>query len=203
MEYTPLGNWVLCFHDPFLLTTYRPDPGPLSFTCCGRKGAILSLPLPAQREDTAARGDFAKCIIKHIDEWFAFARDRGLGITRREDIILVTGRHLARSWANIAFQERGERVSFRIQAQRNSDIEWQFTPEGAGGVAFNLGPSGEVGFRTLLLPQTDTDGSLTNLNESESTRKPMHIHQGLPCHSFHIEAITTASGSGRVSSSSK
>jgi len=73
-----------------------------------------------------------------------------LGITRREDIVLVTGCHLARSWANIAFQERDERVSFRVRVQRNSDVEWQSTPEGAGGVAFNLGPSGEVGFYTLL-----------------------------------------------------
>jgi hypothetical protein len=158
MGYMPQGNQVLYAH-PSSLTPYRPDPGPISFSCCGRQGAILSLPLPAKCEDTTARGDFAKCIIKHIDEWFAFARESGLGISRREDIILVTGRHLARSWANIAFQERDERVSFRVQAQRNSDVEWQFTPEGAGGVAYNHGPSGVVRFCTFFSHQTDTEAS--------------------------------------------
>jgi hypothetical protein len=153
----PQGNQAICAHDSSSLTPHSPDPGPISFSCCGRQGAILSLPLPAQCEDTTARGDFAKCIIKHIDEWFAFARESGLGISRREDIILVTGRHLARSWANIAFQERDERVSFRVQAQGNSDVEWQFTPEGAGGVAFNLGPCGVVRFCTCFSHQTDTE----------------------------------------------
>ena len=131
----------------------------MSFSCSGRQGAILSLPVPAQREDTAARRDFAKAIINNIDKWFAFARDCGLGINRREDIILVTGRHLTRSWANIAFQERDEQVSFEVQVNGNSNVEWQFTPVGANGVAFNLGPSGEVCFYTILPPQTDTEAS--------------------------------------------
>ncbi|KAI0003646.1 hypothetical protein BJV74DRAFT_476821 [Russula compacta] len=121
------------------------DFGQLSFSCSRRRGAILSLPVPAQRKDTAVRGAFAKCIIKHIDEWFAFARECELGINR-EDIILVTGRHLARSSANIAFQESqgDEQVSFGFQVSGVSEVEWQFTPEGARGVAFNLGPSGQV-----------------------------------------------------------
>jgi hypothetical protein len=151
----PQGNRALSSHDSLLLTPYRPDPRPPSFSCCSRQGAILSLPVPAQREDTAARGDFAKCIIKHIDEWFAFARECGTGISRREDIVLVTGRHLARSWANIAFQERNEQVSFGVKVNGNSDVEWRFTPEGANGVAYNLGPNGEVCFYTILPLETD------------------------------------------------
>jgi hypothetical protein len=153
----PQGNRALFSHDSLSLTPYRPDHGPLSFSCCRRQGAILSLPVPAQREDTVARGDFAKCIVKHIDEWFAFARECGTGISRREDIVLVTGRHLARSWANIVFREGDGKVSFRVWANRNSNVEWQFTPEGANGVAFNLGPSGEVCFYTIFPPQTDTE----------------------------------------------
>ncbi|KAH9968581.1 hypothetical protein BC827DRAFT_1164151 [Russula dissimulans] len=87
---------------------------------------------------------FAQWILKHIDEWLAFAQERGLGISR-EDIILVTGRHLARSWATIAFppSQRDEYVSFGVQVSGDSNVEWQFTPEGARGVAFNLGPSGQ------------------------------------------------------------
>jgi hypothetical protein len=53
----------------------------------------------------------------HISLWFAFTRRLGLGMTRMEDIVLVAGCHLARSFANIAFSEaRGEeQVSFGIR----------------------------------------------------------------------------------------
>jgi hypothetical protein len=108
--------------------------------------------MPAQRKDTTARGAFAKCIIKHIDEWFAFARNPDLGISR-EDIILVTGCHLTRTCATIAFQEEGEQVSFGVQVSGVSDVMWQFTREGAQGVAYNLGPSGQVRFCLFLLLQ--------------------------------------------------
>jgi hypothetical protein len=107
--------------------------------------------VPAQRKDTAARGAFAKCIIKHIDEWFAFARECDLGISR-EDIILVTGCHLTRTWATIAFQEREEQIAFGVQVSGISNVAWQFKPEGAQGVAYNLGSSGQVRFCILFLP---------------------------------------------------
>jgi hypothetical protein len=60
------------------------------------------------------------------------------------------------------FHERDERVLFRVQVERNSDVEWQFTPEGAGGVALNLGPSGQVRLRTqpLLRPDKEADHDL-------------------------------------------
>ena len=103
--------------------------------------------MPAQRKDTTAPKAFAKCITKHIDEWFAFSRGFDLGISR-EDIILVTGCHLARTWARtwaaIAFQERGEQLAFGVQVSGVADLTWRFTPEGARGVAYNLGPSGQV-----------------------------------------------------------
>ena len=113
--------------------------------------------MPAQRKDTTARGDFAKCIIKHIDEWFAFARECGLGISR-EDIILVTGCHLTRTWATIAFQGRGEQVAFGVHVSGVSNAAWRFTPQGAQGVAYNLGPSGQVCFCILLLSQQTATG---------------------------------------------
>jgi len=143
---------------PFLLITHtrRPDDdAQFSFTCSRRRGAVLSLPVPAQAEDTAVRGAFAKFIVKHIDEWFAFARECDLGISRREDIILVTGRHLAKSWATIAFQDgqREEQISFGVRVAGDCHVQWQFTPEGARGVAFNLGPNGRV--RSLPLPHGD------------------------------------------------
>jgi hypothetical protein len=108
--------------------------------------------MPAHRKDTTARRAFAKCIIKHIDEWFAFARECDLGISR-EDIILVTGCHLTRTWATIAFLEEGEQVSFGVQVSGVSDVMWQFTREGAQGVAYNRGPSGQVRPCIFFLPQ--------------------------------------------------
>ena len=96
-------------------------------------------------------------MIKNINEWFAFAQERGLRINR-EDIILVTGCHLARTWANIAFQERGEQISFGVQVSRASNVAWQFTREGAHGVAYNLGPSGRVRFGIFFFPQQTATG---------------------------------------------
>ena len=137
-----------------------------SFLCTHKRGAILSLPLPAQRKDTAARGDFARCIVRHIDEWFAFTQQLGLGISR-EDIILVTGCHLARTWATIAFQERRECITFGHRASGVSDVTWKFTPEGAHGVAYNLGPSGQVRFCIpFWLRQTATGHGLTVSNQN-------------------------------------
>jgi hypothetical protein len=107
--------------------------------------------VPAQRQDTISRGDFSKCICKHIDVWFAFAQNLGLGLTRMEDIVLVTGCDLARSWANVAFSEdQGEeQVSFEVKVTGMSNVEWQVAHEGRGAV-LNCGPSGTVRFSCFL-----------------------------------------------------
>ena len=152
------GNRVPRSHYFSSLTSHRPDEAAEhSFSCTKKRGAILSLPLAAQGTDTAARGDFARCMISHIDEWFAFAQQRGLGINR-EDIILVTGCHLAKSWATIAFQEKGEQIVFGVRTSGVSDVTWQFTAEGAKGVPYNLGPSGKVHFVYFFLPQQTATG---------------------------------------------
>jgi hypothetical protein len=151
-----LGYRVSSPYIDFLsLTPYRPDEAAEFAFSCSRRGAILSLPLPAQSKDTAARAAFAKCIVKRIDYWYAFARDRDLGISR-EDIILVTGCHLARSWANIAFQESEdeEHVSLGVHTTGNSGVNWRFTPEGAGGTPYKLGSSGQVRLCTFSITQS-------------------------------------------------
>jgi hypothetical protein len=65
-----------------------------------------------------------------------------------EEIVLVTGCHLARSWANIAFlgSREEEQVSFGVRVSGVSGVEWRFPPEEVQGVASNLGPSGLVRF---------------------------------------------------------
>jgi hypothetical protein len=104
----------------------------------------LSLPFSAQREDTVARGEFGRWIVKHINVWFAFAKNLGLGINGMEDIVLVTGRHLARSWVYATFYESqlGAQVSFGVQVFGNSSVhlEWR----DARGGELKLGPNGEV-----------------------------------------------------------
>ena len=91
--------------------------------------------------------------MKHIDSWFAFARNLGLGIERREDIILVTGYDRTKSWANIAFcgNQADSQVSFGVRVGKSdptiiSDpaITFQSSPEKAQGVVLHCGPDGKV-----------------------------------------------------------
>ena len=88
-------------------------------------------------------------MLKHIEEWFTFAQERCVGICRREDIVLVTGRDLAKSWANIVFQEGDGDVTFEVRVSGDSRIEWNFTLEGVGGVAYDNGPSGDLKVRYI------------------------------------------------------
>ncbi|KAI0291080.1 hypothetical protein B0F90DRAFT_1779787 [Multifurca ochricompacta] len=130
-----------------VLATGPVGAAQVSFSCSRRQGAILSLPVQAQRQDTVARGEFGRWIVKHINLWFAFTQELGLGLNRMEDIILVTGFHRARSWANIAFSEGsgGARVSFgvRVSGTSGTNVEWKYSREDIQGVVLNLGPSGQ------------------------------------------------------------
>jgi hypothetical protein len=108
-----------------------------------------------QREDTDAKGEFAEWMVKHIDRWFSFAKGLHPEIERMEDIILVTGRHRARSWANIAFIEsqgsvqRGPMqvpLGVHVSGSPSSHVgvDWKLPRETGEGVVLNMGPSGEV-----------------------------------------------------------
>jgi hypothetical protein len=83
--------------------------------------------------------------VKHIDSWFAFARNLGLGIQQMEEIILVTGCDLARSWTNVAFLggQDDAQVSFGVRVE-DTRINFQFSPENARGVVLCHGPEGTV-----------------------------------------------------------
>ena len=106
---------------------------------------MLSLPLPAQHEDTIATGDFGRWIVKNIDYWFSFAENLGLGINRMQDIILVTGRHRAKSWVNAAFSEGqgSSEISFGIRVSGASSVNIE-QRQVRGGARLNVGPNGEV-----------------------------------------------------------
>ncbi len=67
-----------------------------------------------------------------------------------EDIILITGRHLARSWASVAFSEtRGDaRVSFGVRVSPGFNLHLE--ERDVSGGELKLGPCGEVSFCTIL-----------------------------------------------------
>jgi len=72
-----------------------------------------------------------------------------------EDIILVTGRHLARSWISIAFSESlgGSQASFKVRASGDSNIHLE--ERDVRGGELKLGPSGKVSFYRILSPERE------------------------------------------------
>jgi hypothetical protein len=78
------------------------------------------------------------------------AEERGLGVSRMEDIILVTGRHLARSWARAVFSESrgGAQVSFCVRVTGDSVVHLE--ERNASGAQLKLGPKGEVSFCAIF-----------------------------------------------------
>ena len=147
----PPGNRVLSPSDSPHLNLVRPDDTPVTFSCSGKQGALLSLPFPADHEETNALGDFSKWIIKNIDDCLKVANDLGCGVNM-EDIILVTGRRLARSWISVVFSEiRGHgdaQVSFVVRVSGDSCVHHE--ERNASGGVLKFGPRGEVGFHTIL-----------------------------------------------------
>ncbi|KAF8264577.1 hypothetical protein EI94DRAFT_1831716 [Lactarius quietus] len=123
-----------------------PDTADVSFSCTTKQGAVLSLPVAAQREDTLALAQFRKWITRHIDSWYAFSQRQGLGI-EMEEILLVTGCHRARSSGNVVFYESqvDARVSFgvHVPGMIGNTIIWRVSSQHIQGAVVNQGPSGE------------------------------------------------------------
>ncbi|KAF8261604.1 hypothetical protein EI94DRAFT_1745593 [Lactarius quietus] len=129
--------------EPGIFANEPNSPG-VSFSCRGKQGAVLSLPMQARCQNTVALGDFGEWMIKHIDRWIAWARQLGMGINRMEDIVLVTGAHLTRSWTNVAFlgDQTDARVSFEFQVAPDTSINWHAPPDRIIGAVLNPGPIG-------------------------------------------------------------
>ena len=128
----------------------RPDEIPkVTYYCPKKEGAVSSLPIQAKTENTVASTDFGKWMIRHIDHWFAWARQLGLEVDRMEDIVLVTGTHCTRSCTNVAFPGGLDdaQISFGAKVDHSDDgisINWQFSHEQNRGVVLNYGPEGKV-----------------------------------------------------------
>jgi hypothetical protein len=110
-----------------------------------RAAAVSSLPVIARHDNTLVRGAFGRWMLRHIDTWFTFARNLEL-VHRMEEIILVTGRDLTRSWANVAFLgEADAQVSFGVKVEgANTSVNFQLSPENARGAMLHHGPEGMV-----------------------------------------------------------
>jgi hypothetical protein len=94
-------------------------------------------------------------MLEHIDSWFSFARGLGLGIDHMEEIILVTGCHRTRTWANVVFLENQSRAqaSFGIKEtqargreanDQSINLKWEFPLGSAQGAVCSQGPEGNL-----------------------------------------------------------
>jgi hypothetical protein len=115
-------------------------------------GAVMSLPATSQREDTRLQVDFSKWIITHIDSWFAFTSDLGMGV-EMEELILVTGCHRTKTWFNVEFigdeVQPNEWVSWiarqtEAAGDSGASVNWQDLILSAPGLALSHGPGSEV-----------------------------------------------------------
>jgi hypothetical protein len=93
-------------------------------------------------------------MIAHIDLWFAWIRQKGLKADRMEDIILVTGTDVTRSWANVAF------LGGQADARVSSMLKWS-NLESTG----NSHPSAKLGLCGLGDPVRRYDRTTFFMNE--------------------------------------
>jgi hypothetical protein len=116
-----------------------------SFNCTSSKGAALYLPFNAHREDTPHIGLFRSYTVKHCESWFDFASSKGLGIDRKEDILLVTGCDRTQPWALAAFMESNASVGISLDLSSLSGsvsapvLRWEFTQKEGRSVPYNYG----------------------------------------------------------------
>ena len=67
------------------------------------RGALLSLPHGGTREDAIRINVFKNCIKDNVDKWFGWSKQMDLPVDHMEDLILVTGCTLVKSWATAVF----------------------------------------------------------------------------------------------------
>jgi len=83
-----------------------------TYECWARsQGALLSLPHGARTEDVINTKLFEDYIRDNVVNWFHWSNEAGLPVERMEDLILVTGCTLARSWAAAVFDSNMSRDS--------------------------------------------------------------------------------------------
>ena len=105
-------------------------------------GALLSLPHGARSEDVIRTKLFEDYIRDNVDNWLRWTKKEGLPVENMEDLILVTGCTLAKSWAVAAFDgttSRDEDTTTISLEARKSD--------GGGAEFFWRNMRGSVAYR--------------------------------------------------------
>ncbi|KAI0315882.1 hypothetical protein OF83DRAFT_1084666 [Amylostereum chailletii] len=86
-----------------------------SFTATRHQGAILAVAGKVDVENILCMQDYKNYIIKNIERWHASTVRNGLGL-KMEQIMLVSGRDLVKSWANAAFCNTEFEASVSLEA---------------------------------------------------------------------------------------
>ncbi|KAI0285688.1 hypothetical protein BC826DRAFT_113392 [Russula brevipes] len=121
-------------HNPLAATPN--DFEGLTYKCPG-VGALLSLPHKAVREDTIRTKVFEDYIRDHVASWFAWSQKNRLDVERMEDLILVTGCTLAKSWATAAFCDPTANSQVSLSVQSHDDGRASFTWRSIHGSVMN------------------------------------------------------------------
>lgn len=86
----------------------------MAFELTRNQGAALITQHPTYREDIEKEGTFEKYIKRHYQSWVDFARERGDGDNIRP--VLVTGVHLTREFATLAYSDNRTRMECEFSA---------------------------------------------------------------------------------------
>ena len=101
-----------------------------SYECWAQShGALLSLPHGARSEDVIRTKLFEDYIRDNVDSWLRWSKKEGLPVENTEDLILVTGCTLAKSWAVAVFDgttsSDGD-VTISLEVRKSDGGEVQF-----------------------------------------------------------------------------
>jgi hypothetical protein len=93
-------------------------------------GALLSLPHGAHSEDVIRTKLFEDYIKDNVDNWLRWSNKAGLPVEKIEDLILVTGCTLAKSWAAAAFDDTtsrdGDTTAISLEVRKSDGGGVQF-----------------------------------------------------------------------------
>ncbi|KAI0270907.1 hypothetical protein BGY98DRAFT_231174 [Russula aff. rugulosa BPL654] len=90
------------------------------------RGALLSLPNGSHREDIIRAKMFEDHIRDHIEKWFNWSQDTNFGVQRMEDLILVSGRTMAYSWAAAACVDNNPEAEISLTSRTLRDFGTSF-----------------------------------------------------------------------------
>ncbi|KIM79180.1 hypothetical protein PILCRDRAFT_570929 [Piloderma croceum F 1598] len=145
--------------------------GGFNFSCQQKHGAALYLPDDASRKDAINYRDYKQYMLKNIDRWYALDDVQRLDL-QLEDLILITGRDLAKSWLVAAFAAEDDSAMVQIGIEGpagttglsvGASVFWQ----NARGVEYHWGPQPNI---TVADP-TAGPAQLQDINSSSSSNQ--------------------------------